>query len=75
MGRVYGNGGESTMRDTFEKGTRVAGKKLETAFEDVRERAMTMGNRAVGFAKDHPVAAIAAGLGVGVLIAGLLRRR
>jgi ElaB/YqjD/DUF883 family membrane-anchored ribosome-binding protein len=75
MGRVSGNGGEATMRDTFERGTRVASEKLETAFEDVRDRAMTVGNRAVSFAKEHPVAAVAAGLGVGVIIAGLLRRR
>lgn len=81
MGQIYGNGGE-ILRDTFEKGTRMASEKLdtateklETAFADVRDRAMTVGNRAVSFAKEHPVATIAAGLGLGVLLAGLIRRR
>jgi ElaB/YqjD/DUF883 family membrane-anchored ribosome-binding protein len=71
----FGNGGEA-LRDKVEEGARVLGDELEHTYQRARDRAVDMGGRAVGYAKDHPMATIGtlvAGVGIGFLLVRLLR--
>jgi hypothetical protein len=77
----HGNGGE--VLDRMEEGVRAAREGMEDAYYSVRKRAADLGGRAVdasgravGFAKDHPLAiigSVALGVGVGMLVMRLLR--
>jgi ElaB/YqjD/DUF883 family membrane-anchored ribosome-binding protein len=72
----FGNSGEA-LRDKVEEGARAVGEEIESTFYRVRDRAVDASGRAVGFAKDHPLATmatLAAGIGVGFLLVRLLRR-
>lgn len=71
-----GNTGEA-LRDQVEAGARAVGEGIEHTFYRVRDRATDMSGRAVGYAKDHPLATAAtlvAGIGVGFLLVRMLRR-
>lgn len=72
----HGNGGE-VLRERVEEGVRAVGDEIGHTYHRVRDRAVDVGERAVGFTKDHPFAvigSIAAGVGIGFLIVRLLRR-
>jgi len=73
--KQFGNGGEA-LRDHVEAGVSAVGEEIEHGLRRARDRAVDMSGRAVGFAKDHPLATIAtlaAGVGLGFLIVRLLR--
>lgn len=80
--RRHGNAGE-VLRDRVEEGARAVGDQLEQTYDrvrdraiDFRDRATDMGGRAVGFAKEHPLAtvgSVVAGIGIGLMIARLFR--
>jgi hypothetical protein len=70
----HGNGGQMLHR--VEEGARAVGEELEHTYHRVRDRAADVGGRAVGFAKDHPLAiigSVALGVGVGYLVVRMLR--
>jgi hypothetical protein len=72
----HGNVGEAALRQV-ENTARAVGEEIEGMFGKVRDRATDVGGRAAGFAKDHPAATIttlAAGVGLGLFIAYLIRR-
>jgi ElaB/YqjD/DUF883 family membrane-anchored ribosome-binding protein len=73
MARIHGNGGE--MRSSFENGARELGDKMESTFETVKDKVGEVGGKIGGFVKEHPVASLAAGVGIGVLFARMLTRR
>jgi ElaB/YqjD/DUF883 family membrane-anchored ribosome-binding protein len=81
--KAFGNGGEAlrekgeALRERMEEGARAVGEEIEHTFYRVRDRAADVSGRAIGFAKDHPLATaatLAAGIGVGFLIVRMLRR-
>jgi hypothetical protein len=64
------------MLHRVEEGARAVGEGIEHTYNRVRDRATDMGGRAVGFAKDHPLAiigSVALGIGVGFLVVRMLR--
>jgi ElaB/YqjD/DUF883 family membrane-anchored ribosome-binding protein len=78
MGKYQGNGGEAgSLRHGFERtGERMkeAGERIESAYEDVRERMSEVGGRVGGMVREHPMMAILAGVGIGFLVGRLLSR-
>lgn len=73
----HGNGGEALLH-RVEDGARSVGHGIENAYVRVRDTATDAGSRAVGFAREHPVATIAtmaAGVGIGLFIARMLQDR
>ena len=73
MGKLHGNGGDLGTR--FEHGTRELGDKMEATFDTVKEKVSEVGGRIGGFVKEHPVASLAAGVGIGLLVARMFTRR
>lgn len=73
MGKLHGNGGDLGSR--FENGTREIGERMESTFETVKDKVGEVGGKVGSFVKEHPVASLAAGVGVGLLFARMLRRR
>lgn len=73
MAKIHGNGGELTSR--FENGARELGDKMESTFETVKDKVGEVGGKIGGFVKEHPVASLAAGVGIGLLFARMLSRR
>lgn len=74
MGKLHGNGGEH-LGSRFENGTGELKEKMETTFENVKDRMGEVGGRIGSFVKEHPVASLAAGVGIGLLFARMLSRR
>ena len=86
MAKMHGNGGEAgSMRGTFEERMRGVGEKAGARYEDVKETMKgTMGDmretmgemsgRVGGMVREHPVATILAGVGIGFLVGRLLSR-
>jgi ElaB/YqjD/DUF883 family membrane-anchored ribosome-binding protein len=73
MAKMHGNGGEMASR--FENGTRELGEKMEATLETVKDRMSEVSGRIGGFVKEHPVMSLAAGVGIGLLVARMLTRR
>lgn len=73
MAKIHGNGGELGAR--FENGTREIGERMEHTLETVKDKATELGGKVGGFVKQHPVASLAAGVGIGLLFARMLTRR
>ena len=86
MAKMHGNGGEAgSMRGTFEERMRDVGEKAGSRYEDVKETMRgrmgemkdtmgEMGGRVGGMVREHPVATILAGVGIGFLVGRLLSR-
>jgi len=72
MAKLQGNGGELTSK--FENGARELGDRMESTFETVKDKVGEVGGKIGGFVKEHPVASLAAGVGIGLLFARLLTR-
>jgi ElaB/YqjD/DUF883 family membrane-anchored ribosome-binding protein len=73
MAKIHGNGGE--LRGQFENGAREIGDRMESTFETVKDKVGEVGSRVGGFVKEHPIASLAAGVGIGLLFARMLTRR
>ena len=73
MANIHGNGGEMASR--IEHGAREMGEKLESTFETVKDKVGEVGGRVGGFVKEHPIASLAAGVGIGLLFARMFTRR
>lgn len=73
MAKIHGNGGE--LRSQFEHGAREIGDKMESTFETVKDKVGEVGGRIGGFVKEHPIASVAAGVGIGLLVARMLTRK
>jgi len=73
MANIHGNGGEMASR--FENGAREIGEKMESTFETVKDKVGEVSGKVGGFVKEHPVASLAAGVGIGLLFARLFSRR
>jgi ElaB/YqjD/DUF883 family membrane-anchored ribosome-binding protein len=73
MGKLHGNGGDLSSR--FDNGAREIGEKMENTFETVKDKVGDIGGKIGGFVKEHPVASLAAGVGIGLLFARMLTRR
>jgi ElaB/YqjD/DUF883 family membrane-anchored ribosome-binding protein len=77
MARIHGNGGEMASR--FENGARELGDKIgdtmESTFATVKDKVGEVGGKVGSFVKEHPVASLAAGVGIGLLFARMLTRR
>lgn len=73
MAKIHGNGGEMASR--LDNGARELGEKMESTFETVKDKVGEVGGRIGGFVKEHPVASLAAGVGIGLLFARMFTRR
>jgi ElaB/YqjD/DUF883 family membrane-anchored ribosome-binding protein len=73
MANIHGNGGEMASR--FENGARELSDKMESTFETVKDKVGEVSGKIGGFVKEHPVASLAAGVGIGLLFARMLTRR
>jgi hypothetical protein len=73
MGKLHGNGGDLGTR--FENGTRELGDRMESTFATVKDKMGEVGGRVGGFVKEHPIASLAAGVGIGLLFARMFTRR
>jgi len=73
MANIHGNGGEMASR--LENGAREIGEKMESTFETVKDKVGEVSGKVGGFVKEHPVASLAAGVGIGLLFARLFSRR
>lgn len=73
MGKLHGNGGDLSSR--FDNGAREIGEKMENTFATVKDKVGEVGGKIGGFVKEHPVASLAAGVGIGLLFARMLTRR
>jgi len=69
MGNIHGNGGG------LDNGVRNVTEKVESTFENLRDKFEGVGGKIGGLVRQHPVASIAAGVGIGVLVAKLLTRK
>lgn len=73
MGKLHGNGGDLSSR--FDNGAREIGETMENTFATVKDKVGEVGGKIGGFVKEHPVASLAAGVGIGLLFARMLTRR
>lgn len=73
MAKIHGNGGE--LRSQFENGAREIGEKMESTLETVKDKVGEVSGKVGGFVKEHPIASLAAGLGIGLLFARMFTRR
>jgi ElaB/YqjD/DUF883 family membrane-anchored ribosome-binding protein len=73
MGKIHGNGGD--ISSSFDNGVRNVTEKMGTTFENLRDRFEGVGGKIGGLVRQHPVASLAAGVGIGVLVAKLLTRK
>lgn len=73
MAKIHGNGGELTSR--LDNGARELGDRMEATFETVKDKVGEVSGKIGGFVKEHPVASLAAGVGIGLLFARMLTRR
>ena len=74
MAKIHGNGG-GDLSSRFENGAREIGDRMENTFETVKDKVGEVSGRVGGFVKEHPVASLAAGVGIGLLFARLFTRR
>lgn len=73
MGKLHGNGGD--IGTAYENGTRELADKMESTFATVKDKVGEVGGKVGGFVKEHPIASLAAGVGIGLLVARMLTRR
>jgi ElaB/YqjD/DUF883 family membrane-anchored ribosome-binding protein len=73
MVKIHGNGGD--LASSFENGARELGDTMEHTFETVKDKVGEVGGKIGSFVKEHPVASLAAGVGIGLLFARMLTRR
>lgn len=73
MAKIHGNGGD--LGDRLESGARDLGARMESSFESVKDRFGEVSGRIGGLVKEHPLASLAAGLGIGFLFGHLMTRR
>jgi ElaB/YqjD/DUF883 family membrane-anchored ribosome-binding protein len=73
MGKLHESGSELTSK--FENGARELGDKMESTFETVKDKVGEVSGKVGSFVKEHPVASLAAGVGIGLLFARMLTRR
>jgi hypothetical protein len=48
---------------------------MESTFATVKDKVGEVGGKVGGFVKEHPIASLAAGVGIGLLVARMLTRR
>ncbi len=73
MGKLHGNGGD--LGTGYENGTRELADRMESTFATVKDKVGEVGGKVGGFVKEHPIASLAAGVGIGLLVARMLTRR